>query len=433
MGSDGEDELTRLRRESAALKEALQSRDETIARLRGLVDRAADAVVLHDGQGQILDANQAAWEHFGRTREEYVGHNVREFDPALQKIPKERWGRGWAEMRVGAVVEVQTEMFHANGELIPVEGLIAPFLEGDHKLFVASFRDARERRKLEEQRARMLETLEKEVAERTAQLRETVASLEQARDEANAANLAKSQFLANMSHELRTPLNAVIGYTELLVEEVEEDGGGERSQMLTDLHRIRGAAKHLLGLIDDVLDLSKVEAGKLDLQLEDVALPALIEEIAATVAPLAAKNGNTIEVVGATELTTMHTDATRLRQILLNLLSNACKFTEGGTISLIVRARRISGQPWVLLQVRDTGVGIAPSQIDGLFKPFTQADASTTRRYGGTGLGLAITDRLCVLLGGRVEAASTPGEGSTFSVVLPATADARAAALRAGA
>ena len=173
-------------------------------------------------------------------------------------------------MKPGSVVEVHTNFRRVDGELIPMEGRIAPFIEEGEKLFVASFRDARERRKLEEQRQRMFETLEQQVAERTAQLTATVASLERARDAANAANVAKSQFLASMSHELRTPLNAVIGYAELLIEDARESDEPGAKQTLEDLQKIGGSAKHLLGLIDDVLDLSKVEAGKLELSLEDV-------------------------------------------------------------------------------------------------------------------------------------------------------------------
>ena len=229
-----------------------------------------------------------------------------------------------------------------------------------------------------------------------------------------AASQHKSAFLANMSHELRTPLNAVIGYSEMLQEIAEDDG---LDQLLPDLARIRDAGRHLLNLINDILDLSKIEAGKMDLYLEEVDLTALIAEVRAIVEPLAATSGNRFEVIGEAR-GTLYTDRTKLKQILLNLLGNASKFTENGRIAL--ELREAAGE--LSFVVSDTGIGMNEEQLGRLFQAFSQADASTTRRYGGTGLGLAITKHFCEMLGGRIAVDSTPGKGSTFTVALPLTA-----------
>jgi adenylate cyclase len=256
-----------------------------------------------------------------------------------------------------------------------------------------------------------------ELKERELQLGELVDRLAEARDEALQATLAKSRFLANMSHELRTPLNAVIGITEMLIEDAEDAG---ESQSLEPLGRIRRAGKHLLALINDVLDLAKIEAGKLDFYYEDIDLRRLIDDVVGAAQPLAAGNGNRLEVDCAAAIGTVRSDATRLRQIILNLLSNACKFTEQGTVTLAVERSPTEEGGWLDLRVCDTGIGMTPEQLAKLFQEFTQADSSITRKYGGTGLGLAITDRLCRMMGGSITVASEPGRGTTFSVRLPA-------------
>ena len=242
-----------------------------------------------------------------------------------------------------------------------------------------------------------------------------------ARDEAMQATQAKSQFLASMSHELRTPLNAIIGYSEMLQEEAEDLG---QDRFLPDLMKIREAGKHLLSLINDVLDLSKIEAGKMDVLVQEFAVADLIEQVHSVIKPLIAKNANALEVIGAPDLGTMRSDQTKLRQSLLNLLSNAAKFTERGRITLA--ARRMAGPDGDRLQfvVSDTGIGMAPEQLQGLFQAFSQARSSTARDYGGTGLGLAITRHFCRLLGGDVAVESTPGKGSSFTLILPAVCPA---------
>jgi signal transduction histidine kinase/DNA-binding response OmpR family regulator len=229
----------------------------------------------------------------------------------------------------------------------------------------------------------------------------------------------KSQFLANMSHELRTPLNAIIGYSEILQEEAA-DGG--RDALVPDLQKIEGAGRHLLGLINDILDLSKVEAGRMDVFLEDVDLVPLLDEVRTLIVPLAEKNGNVLEYRLAQDLGTIHTDRTKLKQSLLNVLSNASKFTENGRLTLVAE-RFEADRPMVRFAIADTGIGMNEEQLGRLFQAFSQADASTTKKYGGTGLGLAISRQFCQLLGGDITVASRPGEGSTFTITLPARTD----------
>ena len=245
-----------------------------------------------------------------------------------------------------------------------------------------------------------------------------------AKEAAEAANRAKSEFLANMSHELRTPLNAVIGYSEMLQEIAEER---DEQDMLVDLRRIQTAGKHLLGLINDVLDLSKIEAGKVQLSIERFAVAPVVHDVAGTLQSLVEKNANTLDVACEEDLGQMVADQTRTRQVLLNLLSNAGKFTERGIIRLEAKRVRNENANWVEFRVSDTGIGMSAEQIDRLYRPFMQADASTTRKYGGTGLGLAISLRLCQMMGGSLSVESQLGRGSTFTVRLPgdlATIDA---------
>ncbi len=242
---------------------------------------------------------------------------------------------------------------------------------------------------------------------------------EAARLAADEANQAKSTFVANMSHELRTPLNAIIGYSEMLEEEAADLGD---RKYIPDLQKIQGAGKHLLGLINDVLDLSKIESGKMTLYLEDFAVADLVSDVAATVQPLIHKNSNTLHVECAPDIGTMRSDMTKVRQTLFNLLSNATKFTDKGTITLQVKHDvRQDGPPRITFTISDTGIGMTPEQLGRIFEVFTQADSSTSRKFGGTGLGLAISRRFCQLMGGEISVTSEYGRGSSFTVTLPQT------------
>ena len=261
------------------------------------------------------------------------------------------------------------------------------------------------------------ENLERKVEERTAELARATAEAQEAKTTAEDAKRAKSAFLANMSHELRTPLNAIIGYSEMLQEDAMDLG---KEHFVADLQKIHSAGKHLLGLINDVLDISKIEAGKMDLFLETIDVPAMIEDVVSTIRPLVQKNSNVLNVECEENLIPMRADATKVRQALFNLLSNACKFTDKGTIRLQVVRERGGGAGHFVFRVSDTGIGMTADQMDKLFKAFTQADASTTRKYGGSGLGLAITRHFCQMMGGDVTVESEPGKGSTFTIKLPA-------------
>jgi signal transduction histidine kinase/DNA-binding response OmpR family regulator len=249
------------------------------------------------------------------------------------------------------------------------------------------------------------------------EIKRHAAQLELARDQAMAATRAKSQFLTNMSHELRTPLNAIIGLTEMLKEDAQETG---ESPLIEPLDRIHHAGAHLLALINEILDLAKIESGKLELHPEEVDLGRLMKEVAQTAEPLAAKNGNRLEIKIGSDLGIIEADSVRIRQVALNLLSNACKFTRNGTVTLRAIREVDSEGSRVTISVQDTGIGLTEDQCAKLFQEFTQADSSTTRKYGGTGLGLAISRRLCRIMGGDIEVHSTVGKGSTFTVTLPA-------------
>jgi PAS domain S-box-containing protein len=244
-----------------------------------------------------------------------------------------------------------------------------------------------------------------------------ITELLRARREAQAANTAKSHFLASMSHELRTPLNAILGYSEMLQEDAET---ADQKSFVPDLQKIEAAGRHLLTLINDVLDLSKIEAGKMELYVETFELGTMLDAVSSTVEPLIHKNGNTLRREGTDHLGTMRADVTRVRQILLNLLSNASKFTERGTITLEARRQASGAGEQVIFSVRDTGVGMTDEQLGRLFQAFSQAEASTSSKYGGTGLGLAISKRFAEMMGGDITVTSLPGVGTTFTVCIPA-------------
>ena len=236
------------------------------------------------------------------------------------------------------------------------------------------------------------------------------------KEQSDVANKAKSAFLANMSHELRTPLNAIIGYSEIIRDESIESN---QTALIKDSENIITAGKHLLSLIDDVLDLSKIESGKMDIHLETVSVKCLLHDLTSTFGPLSDRKGNQLTVSVSNDLNMITTDLTKLRQILINLVNNANKFTDHGEVNIKVWSAEKNGEDWCYFNIQDTGIGMTSETMKKLFTPFTQADSSTTRNFGGTGLGLAISKRFCEMLGGSISVESNLGEGTSFTVGLP--------------
>jgi signal transduction histidine kinase len=265
-------------------------------------------------------------------------------------------------------------------------------------------------------------TMRSELEGEAERHRETAVRLRQAKDLADVANRAKSIFLAKMSHELRTPLNAVIGFSEILLENVDPDD--QNSNKKGDLERINSAGKHLLSLVTDVLDLSKIESNFIELKIEEFNLNEMVHEVIANVQPMVAENGNKLVVRCRNDLGTVSTDQTKLRQAALNLLSNAAKFTQDGIITLSVQRRRSPAGDWIEMQVQDTGIGIDKEDIGRLFQNFGQATRATSSKYGGTGLGLALSQKLCALMGGGIAATSELGRGSCFTIRVVASMSA---------
>ena len=350
-----------------------------------LVDNSPVAIVTLDVDHDVVSCNPAFEKLFDYTQEEVVGKNL---DDLITTEETRKEAVSYTEQALGSQrVKAISKRCRKDGSLVDVEVLGVPVVvDGKRVGLMALYHD--------------------------------ISELLDARREAEAANSAKSQFLANMSHELRTPLNAIIGYSEMLREEAEDR---DLEDFVADLEKIGSAGHLLLKLINDILDLSKIEAGRMELSVETFALGPLIEDVVTTARPLAERNGNRLESECTVE-GTLHSDPTRVRQVLLNLLSNACKFTSGGSIRLAARADGDGDTGWVEIAVSDSGIGMTEEQLGRLFQAFTQAEASTATKYGGTGLGLAISRRFCRMMGGDVEVASVPGEGTAFTVRLPRVA-----------
>ena len=378
--------------------EALRDSD---ARFRLAVETLGEGVVITDADDVVVYANSRMVEISGYAREEMVGQKV-----AQLLVPDEdrsEYGQRMALRMQGVAEQYEVSFRRKDGRRFWAEVNGSPLRDAAGRIVgtVGAVMDITERKRIEEQ---------------------LVAAVDASED----ASRAKSAFLANMSHELRTPLNAIIGYSEMLQEDLRERGAAD---LVPDMAKIHGAGKHLLRLINDILDVSKIEAGKMDLLPEVFDVATVVRDVAATIGPLAQARGNTLEVRCAQSIGFMNADLTRVRQVLLNLLSNAAKFTEGGRISLEVDRMAMNEEAWMRFRVRDTGIGMTPEQLARLFKAFTQADVSTTRKYGGTGLGLVISRQLCQMMGGEVTVDSAPGTGSTFTVLLPTnTAEADNAA-----
>jgi PAS domain S-box-containing protein len=385
----------RMAREVAAREQRLKQAEESLRRrerhFRALIEKGQDVIGLMDAKGVMLYQSASVERILGYSPEYMVGKRAIDFvhpdDQArvIQTIadalavPE---GTGIVEYRLrahdGLWRDIESTITNAMND---------PAVEG----ILVNSRDVTERKQAEQ--------------------------MQKEKQAADAANQAKSSFLANMSHELRTPLNAILGYSEMLQEECEERG---QADLLPDLHKIHTAGAHLLELINSVLDISKIEAGKMDLYLETFSVAKITQDVVSIIQPLMQKNANKLVTTVSPDAGSMHADLTKVRQSLFNLLSNSSKFTHNGTISLDVSRETTPGGDWIFFRVSDTGIGMTAEQLDKLFEAFAQADSSTTRKFGGTGLGLAISRRFCRMMGGDITVTSEVGKGSTFTVKLPA-------------
>ena len=365
--------------ENARLYTAAQKQREYF---ETLVRNSPVAIVTLDNEHDIVSLNPAFERMFGYSVEEAVG---RKLDSLITTEETRKEAIHYTQEALDRPIHGIGRRNRKDGSVVDVEVLGVPVVaEGERVGLMGLYHD--------------------------------ITELLEARREAEEANNAKSQFLASMSHELRTPLNAIIGYSELLQEEVEDLG---HEELTGDLQKIHTAGRHLLSLINDVLDLSKIESGRMELFYEEFDVADMLEDVFTTARPLVEKNRNAFERRFGGGLGVMRSDLTKVRQMLLNLLSNASKFTEGGTIALAVSGT--DGDGMIEFAVSDTGIGMSEDQVERVFEAFAQAEASTASRYGGTGLGLAITRRFCRMMGGDVTVESEPGVGSTFRLVLPAT------------
>ncbi|HYH09307.1 MAG TPA: response regulator [Thermoanaerobaculia bacterium] len=357
-------------------------------------DTVREPLLILDGSLRVHSANRAFYQTFAVTPEETVTRLVYELGNGQWNIPDLR-----------TLLE----------DILPMSSVFNDYeLEHDfpgigRRVMLLNARQLRAG-----SHADLLMLAMEDVTER----RRVETDVGKAREAAENANRTKSLFLANMSHELRTPLNAILGFSEMLQEEATE-----RNLLAfnADLQKITTAGRHLLGLINDILDLSKIEAGKMELHLETFDVAELVSEVATTIEGQAVKNGNRLEITCAPDIGVMWADLSKVRQGLLNLVSNAAKFTHDGLISVLAERQSMNDADWVMFRVTDTGIGLGVEEVVRLFQPFTQADASTTRKFGGTGLGLALTRRFCQMMGGDVMVQSVPGEGSVFTLLLPMT------------
>lgn len=375
-----------------SVSNSAESRGEAV--YQSIVEHAIEGIFQTTPDGRYLLANPALAEIYGYPSVEALTGGVQEIGRQLYVDPARREEFVRLMSQKDAVWGFESPIYRKDGSIIWISENVRVIRDDAHHVlyYEGTVEDITERKRVEEE-------------------------LRRAKTAAEEASRSKSQFLANMSHELRTPLNAIIGYSELMREEAEDL---ELQSFIRDLKKIEMAGKHLLELINGVLDIAKIEAGKMETHCETFEVSAMLNDVAATISPVVEKNGNRFEVVAAPGLGQMHTDLTKVRQSLFNLLGNAGKFTNQGVIRLAAERVTESGEDWLQFRVSDTGVGMTPAQCAKVFEAFTQADASTTRKFGGTGLGLAITRQFCRMVGGEITVESEQGQGSTFTMRAPA-------------
>ena len=361
---------------------------------RSVIENASDVIAIVNSEGFLVYDSPAIKHVLGYEPSELMGRSLADL---IHSEDQATVTGAYAEVSAhpGTIVAIEFRIRHREGHWLTCEAICnRPIDASSIDGIVLNFRDVSERKRTAEQ-------------------------LRQAKEVAEMANRAKSAFLANMSHELRTPLNGIIGYSEMLQEDAADAG---RKEEVEDLNRIESAGRQLLELINEILDLSKIEAGRMELSLETIEVEALVAEVLSTVRPMAQQNHNTLHVDLDENVGVITVDPTKLRQCLLNLLANACKFTDHGDVYLAVSRTRLDAGDMMQFEVRDTGIGISPGVKERLFQEFTQADVSTTRRFGGTGLGLAISQRFAQILGGEITVTSELGAGSTFTLCVPTVA-----------
>jgi PAS domain S-box-containing protein len=403
-----------VQRELAHTREALGAARRDSAYFHTLIHTVNDGILVNDVDGTIEFVNAQLAGLLRTTPDEMIGRHIFDYmDDESAAAARDNLRR----RRAGEEDQFDFRWRRKDGSefwsIVAAKPLYEP--DGRHRGSLVAVTDITRRKQAEDALLRARDELEERVAERTEALALEVQERRRAEAEAHNASATKSLFLANMSHELRTPLNAILGYAELLLEESED----VETQQRTDIERIRGAAEHLLGLINNILDLSKIEAAKMEISAEGFVLGELLADLRSTILPLMIKGQNRLQITCPVEARTIVTDRTKLKQILLNLLSNASKFTQRGWIDLGVDIVWDDGVEWLVITVADTGIGIPEHKLANLFHVFAQADDSVARRYGGTGLGLAISRELCRLLGGDITVASTVGKGTTFSIKIP--------------
>jgi PAS domain S-box-containing protein len=380
-------------RDVSERRRLMESLTQSEERVQAIVTSATDAIACTDEAGRVVLWNLAAERMFGRSREDMLGQLLLAVIPERHRDAHEhgmrRLGRSGEGRLIGRTAELTA--VRGDGSEFPIELSLGTWAAGGARYFSGIIRDISERKRAEN-------------------------AIQAAREAADDASRAKSLFLANMSHELRTPMNAIIGYSEMLLEDAQDESN---EAVAGDLRKVLGAGKHLLSLINDVLDLSKIEAGKMDLYIERFEIGAMVEEVVATIEALIERNKNRLRIDVDPSLSQMRADVTKVRQALFNLLSNATKFTHEGEIVLRVESESVDGEDWVRLAVSDSGIGIPPEKLGHVFEEFSQAEDTTSRDYGGTGLGLPISQRFCRMMGGDILVESNPGEGSTFTIRLP--------------